>query len=89
MERGLSENKMVLNINMHQISITCRKLIIDQMHSHILLPQSFPIKKSLLKSVRCSRQRYQEFLKEKEVLLKQNTQCDHRQGNLGSEGLYC
>lgn len=75
MEWGLNENKMVLNINMHQISITCRKLIIDQMHSHILLPQSFPIKKSLLKSVRCSRQRFEELLREKELLCKQNAQC--------------
>ena len=40
-----------------------------------LLPQSFPITKSLLKSVRCSWQRYHEFLREKESLWKQNAQC--------------
>ena len=41
----------------------------------VFLPQSFPITKSLLKSVRCSRQRYHEFLREKESLWKQNAQC--------------
>ena len=60
---------------MHEISITSRKLIIDHMNSHSLLPQSFPITKSLLKSVRCSRQGYLEFLREKESLRKQNAQC--------------
>ena len=74
-ERGLSVNNKVLNVNLHEISITSRKLIIDHMNSHSLLPQSFPITKSLLKSVRCSRQRYQEFLREKESLWKQNAQC--------------
>ena len=68
-------NNKVLNVNMHEISITSRKLIIDHMNSHSLLPQSFPITKSLLKSVRCSRQGYLEFLREKESLRKQNAQC--------------
>ena len=72
MERGFSEQKKVLNVNMHQISITSRKFIIDQMFSHSLLQQSFAITKSLLKSVRCSRQRFEEFLREKELLCKQN-----------------
>ena len=45
------------------------------MNSHTLLPRSVPITKSLFKSVRCSRQRYQEFLGEKESLRKQNAQC--------------
>ena len=75
MERGLSEQNKVLNVNMHQISITSRKFIIDQMLSHSLLQQSFTITKSLLKSVRCSRQRFEELLREKELLCKQNAQC--------------
>ena len=45
------------------------------MNSHTLLPRSVPITKSLFKSVICSRQRYQEFLGEKESLRKQNAQC--------------
>ena len=45
------------------------------MNSHTLLPRSVPVTKSLFKSVRCSRQRYQEFLGEKESLWKQNAQC--------------
>ena len=45
------------------------------MNSHTLLPRSVPITKSLFKSVRCSRQRYQEFFGEKESLRKQNAQC--------------
>ena len=45
------------------------------MNSHTLLPRSVPVTKSLFKSVRCSRQRYQEFLGEKESLRKQNAQC--------------
>ena len=55
--------------------ITSRELIIDHMNSHSLLPQSFPVTKSLLKSVRCSRQKHQEFLKKKESLRKRNAQC--------------
>ena len=39
------------------------------------MPQSSPITNSLLKSVRCSRQRYQELVREKESLRKQNAQC--------------
>ena len=45
------------------------------MSSHSLLPQFFPTTRSLLGSVRCSPQRYQEFLREKEFLRKQNAQC--------------
>ena len=72
-ERGFSVKNKVLNVNMHEISITSRKLIVDHMNS-----QSFatviPNAKSLLKLVRCSQQRYQEFLREKESLRKQNAQ---------------
>ena len=74
-EWGFSVYNKALNFNMGEISIISRKLIIDQMNSHSLLPQSFPITKNLLKSVRCSRQRYQEFLREKESSWKQNAQC--------------
>ena len=49
-ERGFSVNKKFLNVNTHEISITSRKLIIDHMNSHSLLPQSFSIIKSLLTS---------------------------------------
>ena len=45
------------------------------MNHNSILPQSFPITKSLLKSVRCSQQKYREFLREKESLRKQNRQC--------------
>ena len=45
------------------------------MSSHSLLAQFFPTTKSLLRSVRFSPQRYQEFLREKEFLRKQNAQC--------------
>ena len=73
--RVFGVNNKVLIINMREITITSCKLIIDQINSHSLLPQSFPITKSLLKSVRCSRQRYQEFLRDKELLRKQKAQC--------------
>ena len=89
-ERGLSVNNKVLNVNMHEISITSRKLIIDHMNSHSLLPQSFPITKSLLKSVRCSRQGYLEFLRERiltETKRTVHSVSHHRQGNWGSERL--
>ena len=75
---------------MHKISVTSYKLIIDHMSSHSLLPQSFPVTKSLLKSVRCSQQRYLEFLRAKESLHKQNTVhsvSHHWQGSWGSERL--
>ena len=52
-EQEFSVNNKVLNVNMHKISITSFKLIIDYMNSHILLPQLFPITKSMLRSVTC------------------------------------
>ena len=73
--RGFSVKNKVVNVNMHEISITSHKLIMDHINGHSLLSQSFPITNSLSKSVRCSRQRYQEFLREEESLRKQNTQC--------------
>ena len=45
------------------------------MNRNSILSQSFPVTKSLLKSVRCSQQKYREFLRENESLRKQNRQC--------------
>ena len=45
------------------------------MNGRSLLPQPFLITKSLLRSVRCFGKRYQEFLRQKESLRKQNAQC--------------
>ena len=59
MERGFSVNNKVYNVDMHEISVISRKKIIDHMNSHSLMPQSFPITKRLLKSVRWCQQRYQ------------------------------
>ena len=50
-ERCFSVNNNVLKCDMSEKSIMSRKLIIDHMKSHNLLPQSFPITKSLLHSV--------------------------------------
>ena len=47
------------------------------MKSHNLLPQSFPITKSLLHSVRSSRQRYEQYLREREEPKHQNEKTDH------------
>ena len=48
LERCSSINNNVLKCNMSEKSIMSQKLIIDHMKSHNLLPQSFPITKSLL-----------------------------------------
>ena len=72
-EREFGVNNKVLNVNVHQKSITSHKLITDHMNSHSLLPQSFPVTKKLLKSVRCCKQRFQEFFRQTESLRKQNT----------------
>ena len=47
-ERCFSVNNNVLKCDMSEKSIMSRKLIIDHMKSHNLLPQSFSITKSLL-----------------------------------------
>ena len=47
-ERCFSVNNNVLKCDMSEKSIMSRKLIIDHMKSHNLLPQSFLITKSLL-----------------------------------------
>ena len=46
------------------------------MKSHNLLPQSFPITKSLLQSVRSSRQRYEQYLREREESKHQNEETE-------------
>ena len=46
------------------------------MKSHNLLPQSFPITKSLLQSVRSSRQRYEQYLREREESKCQNEKTE-------------
>ena len=61
---------------MSEKSIMSRKLIIDHMKSHNLLPQSFPITKSLLQSVRSSRQRYEQYLREREESKHQNEKTE-------------
>ena len=60
-ERRFNVNNKVLNVNMHEISVTSHKKIIDHMNSHGPVPQSFPITKSMLKSVRCCQQRYKSI----------------------------
>ena len=88
--RGFSVKNKVVNVNMHEISITSHKLIMDHINGHSLLSQSFPITNSLSKSVRCSRQRYQEFLRERIVTETKYTMrsvSHYQQRNWGSEGL--
>ena len=50
-ERCFSVNNNVLKCNMSGKSIMSQKVIIDHTKSHNLLPQSFPITRSLLHSV--------------------------------------
>ena len=71
-ERCFSFNNNVLKCNMSGKSIMSRKLIIDHTKSHNLLPQSFPITRSLLHSVWYSRQRYEQYLREREESKHQN-----------------
>ena len=69
-ERGFSMNNKILTINLKEVSITSRRLIIDYMISRKLVPQLFPITKSLLKSVSYFRQKYERCLKERESARK-------------------
>ena len=66
MEKCFSVNNSVLKCNMSEKSIMLWKLIIDHMKVHNLVPQFFPITKSLLQSVRSSRQRYKQYFWERE-----------------------
>ena len=75
-ERCFSVNNNVLNSSMSEKSIMLRKLIIDHMKSHKLLPQSFLITKSLLRSVRSSLQRYEQYLWEREESKHQNEKTE-------------
>ena len=75
-ERCFNVNNNVLKCNMSEKSIMSQKLIIDHMKSHNLLPQSFPITKSLLQSVRSSRQRYEQYLREREESKCQNEKTE-------------
>ena len=53
-----------------------QKLIIDHMKSYNLLPQSFPITKSLLQSVQSCRQRHEQYLREREESKHQNEKTE-------------
>ena len=75
-ERFFSVNNNVLKCNMSEKSIILGKLIIDHMKSHNLLPQSFLITKSLLQSVRSSRQHYEQYLQEREESKHQNEKTE-------------
>ena len=46
------------------------------MKGHNLLPQSFPITKSLLQSARSSRQRYEQYLRERQESKHQNEKTE-------------
>ena len=69
-EREFNMNTKVLKVNLKEVSITSRQLIIDYISSQNPVLQLFLITKSLLKSVCYSRQRY-----ERESARKQHAQC--------------
>ena len=75
-ERCFSVNNNVLKFNISENLIVSRKLIIDHMKCHNLSPQSFPIKNDFLKSVRSSRQRYEQYLREMQQCKRQNEKVD-------------
>ena len=75
-ERCFSVNNNVLKCSMSEKSIMSRKLIIDHMKGHNLLPQSFHITKSLLQSARSSRQRYEHYLRERQESKHQNEKTE-------------
>ena len=75
-ERCFSVNNNVLKFNISENSIVSRKLIIDHMKCHNLSLQSFPIKNNFLKSVRSSRQRYEQYLREMQQCKCQNEKID-------------
>ena len=76
MERCFSVNNNVLKCNMSEKSIMLWKLIIDHMKSHNLLPESFPITRSLLQFVRSFWQRYAQYLREREESKHQNEKTE-------------
>ena len=75
-ERCFSVNNNILKFKMSENSIVSRKLIIDHMKCHNLLPQSFPITNDLFKSVHSSRQRYEQYLREMQQCKRQNETTD-------------
>ena len=75
-ERYLSVNNNALKFNMSENSIVSGKLIIDHMKWHNLSPQSFPITNDLLKSVRSSRQRCEQYLRQMQQCKRQNGKTD-------------
>ena len=56
----------------HVRKIQLQKLIINHIKNPDLLPQSFPITKSLLKSVQSYQQHYEQYLREREQYKCQN-----------------
>ena len=75
-ERCFSVNDNVLKFNMSENSIVSPRLIIDHMKCHNFSPQSFPITNDLPKSVRFSRQCYEQYLREMQQCKRQNEKTD-------------
>ena len=74
-ERCFSVNNNALKCNMSEKSIMSRKLIIDHMKVTTFC-HSLPITKSLLQSARSSRQRYEQYLRERQESKLQNEKTE-------------
>ena len=71
-ERSFNVNNTILKDNMKCKSITARKTIINHMKSKGLKAHTVPVTKDVLHSVKLSRSRYQEHLRQQRKELKEN-----------------
>lgn len=83
-ERGFSENKMLLVENLDMESLVAQRLICDYMRRKKFEPHSFPISKSLMAHVKSSRQKYQQSLADKSQM-KLTREKSEKEKNLISE----
>ena len=69
-ERGLSDNNVVLKYNLWENTIIARRFIKNYLCVNGIKPYTIQVKNELLKSVKCARQRYDIHLESRGCLLK-------------------
>ena len=83
-ERGFSENKILLVENLDMESLIAQRLICNYMKRKIFEPHNFPISKNLISSVKSARQKYQQSLVDKSKL-NLNKEKSEKEMNIISE----
>lgn len=91
-ERGFNDNNVVLKDNISSNSVIARRFLKNYMRVNDVQPSKIQISRELLKSVKCSRQRYETHLEDQRKESKQkekNTQLTQVENEIKSINSEC